>query len=217
MSQTPENETVAQSTTDRPLPVPTDVHRAGLSMGAAPAEAAITAPTPTAAAPMPAGAEPRSSFAEEVHQYIREYIQLADQKATFFFTGATALLAFLYNEDVSARWLKPVATWSVMDGIAFLSMALLAVSAFLAILVVIPRTPGSKRGIVFFEAIAEFDTGRRYADSLAAMTTEALFQEKAEHCHVLATVCRRKYARLRTALWIGAVGLAASLLVFLFA
>src|ERR1700692_1339153 len=47
----------------------------------------------------------RTRFFDGNHKYIRDNIRLADQKATFFFTGATALLAFLYKNDVSSRWL----------------------------------------------------------------------------------------------------------------
>jgi hypothetical protein len=161
-------------------------------------------------------AEAKIDFASFVHQYIRDYINLADQKATFFFTGATALLAFLYNKNVSVRWLKPVMTWNILDTVAFVAMVALAVGAFLALLVVIPRTPGSRRGFIFWEAIAEYDTGRQYGDELWVLSTPTLFQVKAEHCYDLAKVARRKYKILRCALWAGAVGLAGALFVFLF-
>src|SRR2546425_224384 len=42
----------------------------------------------------PSSAPPadHAKFAEEVHNYIREYIRNADQKATSFFAAATAML-----------------------------------------------------------------------------------------------------------------------------
>ena len=160
--------------------------------------------------------EAKGEFTSFAHQYIRNYINVADQKATFFFTGATALLAFLYNKNVSARWLKPVMQWNILDTIAFVAMAALAVGAFLALLVVIPRTPGSRRGFLFWEAIAEYETGRQYSDDLWLLSGPSLVQVKAEHCYDLAVVCRRKYRMLRSALWTGAVGLAGALFVFLF-
>src|ERR1035441_7419098 len=51
-------------------------------------------PVPT---PSPVAADYHAKFAEEVHNYLREYIRNADQKAAFFFAGATALLAFLHR------------------------------------------------------------------------------------------------------------------------
>ena len=69
---------------------------------------------------------------------------------------------------------------------------------------------------MFWEAIAEYDTGRQYSDELRLLSAATLFQVKAEHCYDLARVCRKKYSMLRAAIWTGAVGLIASLFVFLF-
>jgi Pycsar effector protein len=161
-------------------------------------------------------AEAREKFAQMVHEYVREYIKFADQKATFVFTGATALLAFLYKNDISARWLKPVMEWNILDALAFISMSALALGAVLAILVVVPRTSGSRRGFLFWEAIAEYETGRQYSDELRSLSPATLFQVTAEHCFDLARVCRAKHSMLRAAIWTAAVGLVASLSVFLF-
>jgi hypothetical protein len=160
--------------------------------------------------------ESRSRFIGFVHEYVRDNIRLADQKATFFFTAATALVAFLYQNDVSGRWLKTPMDWNLLDVVAFLAMMGLAAGAFLALLVIIPRTPGSRRGFIFWEAIAEYSSGRDYSGELSALSPASLFQIKAEHTFELAKVCRRKYKMLRYALWTGAVGLVAALIVFLF-
>lgn len=191
---------------------------------------APTAPTGPAAETLPSpeqapggGGTPstdldkRLAFADQTHQYIRDYIRQADQKAAFFFTVSTALLAFLYKAGISSRWLKPLLRWNVLDMAAFLAMMALAMSAIVALLVIIPRTPGSRRGYLFWEAIAEYDTSRRYADDLVTLSIPTLLQVKSEHCHELAGVCRRKYKWLRIALWIGMLGLTASVVVFLFA
>jgi hypothetical protein len=95
-------------------------------------------------------------------------------------------------------------------------MIALAIGVLLALIVVIPRTPGSRRGFLFWEAIAEYDNGRQYADELGRLSSASLFQVKAEHCFDLARVCRRKYSVLRAAILAGAIGLAASVVVFLF-
>ena len=165
---------------------------------------------------VPADLEARTRFVDGIHEYIRDNIRLADQKATFFFTGATALLAFLYKNDVSSHWLKSPVDWRLLDTVAFVAMVALAVGALLALTVVIPRTPGSRRGFIFWEAIAECGPGRQYADDLSTLSPATLFQMKADHCFDLAKVCRAKYKWLRAALWVCAVGLGASLVVFLF-
>ncbi len=158
----------------------------------------------------------RGDFTSFAHRYIRDYINLADQKATLFFTGGTALLAFMYNKNVSERWLKTPMQWNILDTVAFMAMAALALGAFLALLVVIPRMPGSRRGFLFWEAVAEYKSGRDYSDELGLLSGPSLVQAKAEHCYDLAVVCRQKYRMLRRALWTGAVGLAGALFVFLF-
>ncbi len=173
-------------------------------------------PAPPVSLTAPADSEARERFVEATHQYVREYIRHADQKASFLFTGATALLAFLYKNGVSSRWLKPVMDWNILDMVAFLAMTALALGVFFALLVVVPRTSGSRRGYLFWEAIAEYDSGRQYSDELRLLSRATLCQVKAEHCFELAKVCSKKYRMLKIAIWTGAIGLAAAVLVFLF-
>lgn len=217
MTDNPPSRSPAQSSQGTDLPVPMGTTAAPIAVPAAtPTTASPDTPQPPAPINSPDDVEPRSAFASDVHQYIRSYIQLADQKAMFFFAGATAMLAFLYKNNLSARWLKAVETWSVLDALTFVGMGGLAVASFMALLVVVPRIPGSRRGYVFWEAIAEFRSGREYADDLASLSAASLLQLRAEHCFELARVCRTKYAMLRRALTAGAIGLVATLLVLLF-
>jgi len=151
--------------------------------------------------PQQGDTEARERFAEATHQYIREYIQFADKKATFLFTAATALLAFLYKNNLSAKWLKPLMQWNILDTAAFVAMMALAAGALLALWVVIPRTSGSRRGFLFWDAVAEYDSGRHYSDELQQLTAASLFHVKAGHCFDLACICRAKYRILRAAIW----------------
>jgi hypothetical protein len=221
VSMTGSEQPEAQATPDRSapgLPVPPAIAREPLPTPTGGAETLSDKEQPTspASAALPGEAEACERFTESVHQYVREYIRLADQKSTFLFTGATALLVFLYKNGVSARWLKPVMQRNILDTATFVAMIALALGALLALLVVIPRTSGSRRGYLFWEAIAEYDTGRQYSDDVRLLSSATLVQVKAEHCFDLARVCRQKYKILRAAMWAGAVGLAASLCVFLF-
>lgn len=215
-------EAATQAPRNRPsagLPVPATLTREALPTpsGGGESVADKQQPAPPISPVAPGDAQARERFAETTHQYVREYIRFADQKASFLFAGATALLAFLYKSGVSARWLKPVLQWNILDTLAFLAMTSLALGVVLALFVVIPRTSGSRRGFLFWEAIAEYDSSRQYSDELRLLSAATLCQVKAEHCFDLARVCRKKYGVLRAAIWTGAVGLAASLVVFLFA
>ena len=187
------------------LPVPREEDHAGAEEGHA-----IAGPVLTSAP------DDSNGFTEFVHYYIREYIRLADQKAGFFFAGSTALLAFLYRNDISERWLKPVMQWNIVDVLAFVAMFALAVGGFLAVLVVIPRRRGSRRSDIFWEGIAEYDNARDYADNISTLSSATVRQIKAEHCFEIASVCRRKYGMLIWSLRICATGLLAALLVILF-
>lgn len=200
------------------LPVPLTITREPLPTpsGSDNSAADQRQPEPPALFRAAQDAEAHERFAEGVHQYVREYIRLADQKATFLFTAGTALLAFLYKNGVSTKWLKPIMQWNILDTIAFIAMTALVLGVLLALLTVIPRMRGSRRGFLFWEAIAEYDSGRQYSDDLRQLSAATLSQVKAEHCFDLARVCRTKYRILRGAIWTGAVGLAASLFVFLF-
>ena len=173
-------------------------------------------PVPPALVEPLGDATARDRFAQRAHEYVREYIRIADQKAAFVFTAATALLAFQYKTGVSARWLRPVMQWNVLDVAAFVAMTGLAVGALLALWVVVPRTHGSRRGFLFWEAIAEYHNAREYADELRLLSGASLSLITSEHCFDLARVCRKKYSVLGAAIWAAAVGLASSLVVFLF-
>ena len=153
-------------------------------------------------------------FSQDIHDYLRELIRLADQKAAFFFTGGTALLAFLDKDGLASSWVKPFQQWNWAEAIASLAVASLILSVLLAVWVVIPRTSGSRHGHIFWEAIVKHQSGREYADSVLTLSGPDLTSARAEHCFELALVCKRKYTTLRWSLVAGGVGLAATLLLF---
>ena len=155
-------------------------------------------------------------FVDDVHNYIREQIRNADRKAVFFFGSTTAVIAFLYSVEASNRWLKPPQTWNLMDAVTFLGMLGIAAAALSAAWTVVPRLPGSKRGLLYFNAIAEHGSPAEYATEVLGATQQALVNEKAKHCYVLAGVCRAKYRCLRAALWLSFVGLVCTFAFLLF-
>ena len=155
-------------------------------------------------------------FVDDVHGYIREHIRNADRKATFFFGSMTAVLAFLYSVGASARWLKPIHTWNPMDAVTFLGMVGISAAAILAAWAVVPRLPGSKRGLLYFNAIAEHPSPVEYAARVLGTSEKVLINEKAQHCHVLAGVCRAKYRCLGASLWLSFVGLVCTFIFLLF-
>jgi hypothetical protein len=181
-------------------------------------DALLTAEKLLTAAPRSAStADNHGKFSEEVHNYVREHIRNADQKATFFFAALTAILAFLNTQNVPRRWLKDVRQWSFLDGLGFVSMLGLAVGAGVLLSVIFPRLKGSRRGILFFNAIAEYDSASEYADDVLTRPANSLVRTKLQHCYDLSMVCSAKYRMLRIGFWVGSIGAATALLFLLLA
>lgn len=157
--------------------------------------------------------ELKLKFSEETHQYVREYIRLADQKATFFFAGSTALLAFLHKLGMANKWVVNPMTWGIVDILAFVATTGLILSAVACLATVIPRLSGSKRGLVFFAAIREYDSAQDYASEVIKQTSSALCEAKLRHTYDLSLVCTEKYNVLRWGQWFGAAGVVATLLL----
>ena len=91
----------------------------------------------------------------------------------------------------------------------------LAASACVFLAVVFPRLKGSRRGILFFNAIAEHKLSNEYTDDVFHRTLVELSRIKLNHAYDLSKVCRSKYKILRLGFWLGSTGTVAALL-FLF-
>lgn len=181
-----------------------------------PVPTSIKPPESTEAAQSPL-IESRWSFAEETHQYIREYIHQADQKAVFFFAGATTLIAFLYNSNLVDIWFKAPAEWVLLDMLSFVATVSLSVSALACATTVLPRLRGSKRGIVFFRAISEFESGEDYVRVVISKPPTELLNAKLVHIYDLAKICSTKFSVLRVGIWAGMIGVASTVVLLLFA
>lgn len=166
----------------------------------------------SAALPVLTASDYHPKFSEELHNYLREYIRNADQKAAFFFAGATAMLAFLHSHQGTAHWLKDIRTWSLIDTLSFVALLALALSACALLGVVFPRLKGSKRGLIFFSAIAEHDSAREYTTEVLRRSVDELVTAKLQHAYDLSKVCVAKYQMLHLGFWIGSVGLGSALL-----
>jgi hypothetical protein len=153
------------------------------------------------------------AFAAHVHEYIREYIAAADQKAGFIFAISSAVLVYLYQQSLHIRWLKPIGLWSAGDLFVFVAMAALFVGLGAAASVVVPRLTSTHRGFVFFLAVAEYESASEYAASIARETGESLTLAILRHVYDLARVARRKYRAIALAVWASATGIGLSFIV----
>jgi len=155
-------------------------------------------------------------FAEETHQYVRDYIKQADQKAAFFFAGSTALIAFLYKATLIQLWVKIPTQWGFIDMLSFVTALGLVISAFAFLVAVFPKLKGSKRGYVFFGAISEFESGKEYAHEVLQQDVVDLISAKLCHVHGLSVICGQKFYAIKVGQWSGMIGIAAMILLLLF-
>jgi pycsar effector protein len=158
----------------------------------------------------------KSFFADQTHTYIRGYIQAADQKATFYFAFFAAIIAYSDTTGFLQKWIVDISNWKILEAVSFLSALLLVLSAFGFLWVVKPRLSGSKRGLVFFKAISEFDSQGEYFAEIASKPVMKLYEEKVKHTFELAKVCSNKYRILGISLWLGGSGFALLILLVLF-
>ena len=93
----------------------------------------------------------------------------------------------------------------------------LALGAGVLLFVIAPRLAGSKRGILSFNAIAEFDSARDYSEHVATKTLADCVREKRQHAWDLARICRRKYECLLWGCWIAGAGAILALFYLLIA
>lgn len=140
--------------------------------------------------------EIKLKFAEETHQYVRDYIRQADQKATFLFAGSSTLLAYLNSISVAQSWLSNPKTWGLLDVLSFLATSGLMIGAACCAFVITPRLGGSKRGLIFFSAIQEYETPAEYASEINSKRPIELCEAKLKHVHELSKVCQAKFKSL---------------------
>jgi len=159
--------------------------------------------------------ELRLKFAEETHQYVREYIRIADQKATFYFAGSTALLAYLHKLGVTNSWITNPKAWGLVDMFAFWATVGLILSTIACLATVMPRLNGSRRGIIFFAAIREYESSRDYASEVMNQSSTELCEAKLRHAYDLSGICKNKYDVLKWGQWLGGSAVIVSLLLII--
>lgn len=159
--------------------------------------------------------EIKLKFAEETHLYVRDYIRQADQKATFLFAGSGTLLAYLNSISVAQSWISNPKTWGLLDVLSFFATSGLMLGAACCAFIITPRLSGSKRGLVFFSAIQEYESPTEYAIELNSKKPIELCEAKLKHIHELSKVCHVKFKYLSLAFRISIFGTFCALLVLI--
>lgn len=154
-------------------------------------------------------------FANFHEGYVRHYIALADTKAAWVFTVASAAIAFIFGRTASkTELLDP--QWSMATALVWSAAAFLCLSALFSFSVIRPRKPSScGDGIVFFAQVAGKANAKAYGSEVGSYDKASLTAARLEHCYDVSRVCASKYASLRLGIWSGLVGIALTLLQLL--
>lgn len=141
-----------------------------------------------------------NGFAGAQEAYISGYIQFADAKALAIFAWASAVFGFLISD---AQFLTSIRSLPCsLDRLVAVCCALSLVAACaLSAFVVAPRLWTGQRGVVYWGAIAKFESSAQYLQAVANASPAELEESRLSNTFNLARICDRKYHLLRLAVW----------------
>jgi hypothetical protein len=146
-----------------------------------------------------------TTFANDVHGYLRQNITWADQKAAFLFAGASGFLAYL-NSHGAFGFLRGNAAFRCADTLLVIAAICLLMTAASAFVTYWPRTKGMDAGLVFWGAIAKNESSGAYLERVRRKTAEELEAATLEHSYELAKICKRKFKWADIGVRFGVVG-----------
>lgn len=148
----------------------------------------------------------QKEFASLVHQYTRDFIKFADQKAAFIFAVASATLAYLVKQGAHKSLMIRIADRGFSEWAAFFSCLLVGLAGLLSLLVVLPRLRGKADGLIYWKGIAKLGGASSYVSRVRQLRDGELTDAVLEHCYEMAEIADRKYDLLKWAMWFGAFG-----------
>lgn len=153
-------------------------------------------------------------FACETHKYVRDFINNADTKAYQYIAFASALLTYMYiNNKIASFVAKPFKEWCLLETLCLLGL----ISCLIfAISVVFPSLKGSKKGLIFFNSVAEYERYNEYIGDVLKKNNQELTGEYLRHIHELSTICTAKFKKLKYSFYSGIIGLIAALYILIF-
>ena len=146
-------------------------------------------------------------FANETHKYVREFIVNADTKAQHYIVFASAFLLWMNPKDSLKFWSVPVKEWRLLDIFQIVSIVAMSACILAALNALLPRLKESKKGIIFFDSVAEHEVANDYLAEVLRKNEQELVIEEFRHVYELSRICSRKFFSLIISVWSGAVGL----------
>lgn len=138
----------------------------------------------------------KAELAVRTQDHLNKYIAGADQKASILLTGqfaflglaATAAKDIIKTTGPGFYWLS---TGTAAAGIA---------AAFLAIVVIYPRTPSLEKGFIFWGNITAHNSAQDFQEAFNELPNSDIGDEVVTQNYMLAKVADQKYKYLRWSL-----------------
>ncbi|EMR4107298.1 TPA: hypothetical protein QEL08_000781 [Stenotrophomonas maltophilia] len=146
----------------------------------------------------------RRSFPSTVNGYLNQYIQLMDVKGTAVAAAALVLIGLGLSDQ--AKTAEPI--------LRILGIACAAVSSIYALHSVLPRTPHSGNGHIFWVDVVGFKNAEEYWKSIDSLTDEDIGREYARQNFEVSRILIKKTRQVRRSItWFGAASLSFALAV----
>lgn len=147
-----------------------------------------------------------TTFATDVHGYLRQNVTWADQKAGFVFAACSAVLGYLHSKGL-LEFLRGKAALRPADAILAIGASCLIAALAACMATYWPRRKGRRDGVIFWAAIANgSQTAGDYVDRIRSRRADDLADEFLRHVFELARVCERKFGFVDVATRFAALG-----------
>jgi hypothetical protein len=149
---------------------------------------------------------PPLGFNKGVNDYLNHYVMVADAKASACLAAALAAAVIVAQVSYSSCLTRILLTTS---------LAAFAAGGLACGVVIFPRLPSGKRGVIFWEEIRSFASFDKYHSELAALTDKGISEAYARQNYLVSDVLHEKHLWLRRGIVLFGVGVAVSLLTYL--
>jgi hypothetical protein len=154
-------------------------------------------------------------FSIETHKYVREFINGADNKSQHYIAFASAFLVWVNSRESLNFWSIPAKEWRFLDLLNIISIVGMTICILLALWALLPRLNGSKKGIIFFDSIAEHEISNDYLADVLKKSEQELVIEELKHVFELSRICSKKFFYLKLSVWSGSIGLTSGIILLL--
>ena len=136
-----------------------------------------------------------SQFPQAINGYLNQYIQLMDAKAAAVAAAALVLIGLGLSDQ--AKGAEPI--------LRVMAISFAGVASIFALMVVLPRTPHSGNGHIFWADIRSFQSADEYWKSLKQLSEEDVGREYARQNYFVGEILKKKGAMVRRSiLWFAA-------------